>query len=152
MLMHRKTFVAAIFVAGLSVTGAWAATPADTIKTRQAEFKKLGRAMKGVNDELRKSSPNVAALRSNANAMAAVAGKVRGAFPRGTGPGAGVDTDARPVIWTNPGEFTKRMNVMVNATRGLQKAAASGDVARIKAAFPAVGGSCKGCHDTFRAD
>jgi cytochrome c556 len=150
--MPRKMLFVAIAAAGLSVSAAWAATPADTIKTRQAEFKKLGRAMKGVNDELRKSSPNVAELRGNANVMAGVADKVRRAFPRGTGPGAGAETDALPVIWTKNGEFTKKMNVMVNATRGLQKAAASGDVARIKAAFPAVGGSCKSCHDTFRAD
>lgn len=148
--MHRKTLFAAAVAAGLSVTAAWAATPSETISARQAEFKKLGRAMKGVNDELKKSSPDVGAIHANAKVMADVAGKVRGAFPRGTGPGAGVKTDALAVIWTNNGDFTKRMKGLADATRGLQSAAAGGDVAKIKAAFPAVGGSCKGCHDIFK--
>lgn len=150
--MYRKTILVTAIAAGLSVTAAWAATPKETISARQTEFKKMGRAMKGVNDQLKQSSPDVGVIRSNANVMAAVAGKVRHAFPRGTGPGAGAETEALPVIWTRNAEFTKRMNTMVNATRGLQKAAASGNVARIKAAFPAVGGSCKSCHDTFRGD
>jgi cytochrome c556 len=150
--MHRRLIAAALAAAGLSVTVAWAATPADTISARQANFKKMGRAMKGVNDQLKRSSPDVGAIRSNAAIMADVAGKVRHAFPRGTGPEAGVETEALPVIWSKNREFTSRMNTLVNATRGLQKAAATGSAAKIKAAFPAVGGSCKACHDTFRGD
>ena len=30
--------------------------------------------------------------------------------------------------------------------------AAGGNVAQIRAAVPAVGGSCKSCHDTFKGD
>jgi cytochrome c556 len=150
--MHRKTFVVAIVAAGLSVTAAWAATPADTISARQAEFKKMGRAMKGVNDQMKQSSPDIGTIRSNAAIMVGVADYVRHAFPRGTGPESGVKTDALPIIWTNNREFNKRMNGLVSATRGLQKAAASGDVAKVKAAFPAVGGACKGCHETFKDD
>jgi cytochrome c556 len=148
--MHRKTLIAVFAAAGLSVTAAWAATPADTISARQANFKKLGRAMKGVTDQMKQSSLDVQVVQANAKIMVDVAGKVRHAFPRGTGAEAGVETAALPIIWTDNGQFNTRMNTLASATRGLQKAAATGDVAKIKAAFPAVGGACKGCHDTFK--
>lgn len=148
--MHRKTVIAVFAAVGLSVSAAWAATPADTISARQANFKKMGRAMKGVSDQMKQSSPDAATIKSNADIMVDVAGKVRHAFPKGTGAEAGVETAALPIIWTDNKQFTTKMNGLASATKGLQKAAATGDMAKIKAAFPAVGGACKGCHDTFK--
>jgi len=148
--MNRKTLIVAALAAGLSVTAAWAATPAETVKARQANFKKMGRSMKAVSDQLKQSSPDVGVIRTNAAIMVDVAGKVRHAFPRGTGVEAGVETDALATIWSDNKQFVARMNTLAAATRGLQKAAASGNAQTIKAAFPAVGGSCKGCHDNFK--
>jgi cytochrome c556 len=148
--MHRKTWIAALVVAGLSATAAWAATPAETISARQQNFKQMGRAQKAIGDQLKQSAPDVATIRANAGILVQSAGRVHGGFPRGTGPEAGVKTVALPIIWQQSSQFRGKANQLVGAARAFQRAAAGGNVNAIKAAFPAVGGACKGCHDTFK--
>ena len=66
--------------------------------------------------------------------------------------GSNVDgSDALAVIWEDPEAFEAAIAKSVAATKAFVEAAESGDKARIGAAFRDVGGSCKGCHDTFRA-
>ena len=57
--------------------------------------------------------------------------------------------DAKPDVWNNWADFSKKMDNFVAATDDLAKAAASGGLA---AAQPKVQGAlqCKGCHDTYR--
>lgn len=148
--MHRKTWIAALVAAGVSATAAWAATPAETITARQANFKQMGRATKAVGDQLKQSAPDVGVIRTNAAILVQSAGRVHGGFPRGTGPETGVKMEALPIIWRQGRDFRAKAYQLVGATRGLQRAAAGGNVAAIKAAFPAVGGACKGCHDTYK--
>ena len=92
----------AVLAAGCAVLAcasmAVAATASDTIAARQANFKVMGKAMKGSFDELKQPSPS-----------------------------------------------------MVKAAQAYQQAAASGNLDAAKAALMQVGGTCKGCHDTFRA-
>jgi cytochrome c556 len=59
-------------------------------------------------------------------------------------------SDALPVIWEKPEEFAAAIEKAVAATQKFVEAAAGGDKAAIEAAFRDVGGSCRGCHDTFR--
>ena len=148
--MHRKTWIAALIAAGVTATAAWAATPAETISARQANFKQMGRASKAISDQLKQDAPDVAVIRTNAGVLVQSAGRVHGGFPRGTGPEAGVKTAALPIIWQQGRDFRAKANNLVNATRGLQRAAAGGQIAAIKAAYPAVGGACKACHDTYK--
>lgn len=136
----------------LPATGmvAVAATPAEVMKARHHNFENMGRAMKGLLDELRKRAPNLKAIQANANALAAATPRVGGDFPKGTGPESGRKTHALPAIWQRPAEFARAADAAVGATRNLQAAAASGDLARIKAAAGQAGGTCKACHDQFR--
>ena len=150
--MHHKTLVAAIAAAGLTATAAWAATPAQTITARQNNFKQMGRAQKALSDELKKPSPDLGVIRASANTIAGLAPQVNRWFPRGTGKESGAKTGALPAIWQQTARFNGGANQLVNASRGLQRAAAGGNVAQVRAAFPAVGGACKGCHDTFKGD
>jgi cytochrome c556 len=149
--MHRKTLVATLAAIGVSAT-AWAATPAETITARQNNFKQMGRAQKAIGDELKKPAPDVGVIRTNAGTIASLAPQVSRWFPRGTGKESGAKTGALPVIWQQTARFNTGANQLTNAARGLQRAAASGNVAQIRAAVPAVGGACKGCHDTFKGD
>jgi cytochrome c556 len=71
------------------------------------------------------------------------------AFPANSN-GAG-KTKAKPNIWTDQADFQMHMQQMIDRTAALQTAAKSGDEAGIKTAANAVGESCKGCHDKFRA-
>lgn len=150
--MKTKTMIAAALVAAASVTAAWAATPAETITARQNNFKQIGRAQKLIGDELRKPSPDVVVIRAQANTLAGLAPQVHRWFPRGTGKESGAKTGALPAIWQQTPLFNTKANQFTNAARGLQQAASRGNVDQIKAALPAVGGSCKGCHDTFKGD
>jgi cytochrome c556 len=128
-----------------------AAVP-EIIKARQAQFKSVGAAIKAVGDEVRKGDPAVAVIRTNATALHT---RLTGAthprnFPRGSGKASGVTTEAGPDIWTKPAEFAAKRRAALAATDALKKAAATGDIAKIRPAVGAVGAGCKGCHDQFR--
>lgn len=59
-------------------------------------------------------------------------------------------SDALPVIWEKPEEFNAAIEKLIAATQKFTTAAESGDKEAIATAFRDVGGSCRGCHDTFR--
>ena len=145
----------AVLAAGCAVLAcasmAVAATASDTIAARQANFKVMGKAMKGSFDELKQPSPSIEVFKTHADALAGAAVKVAAGFPAGTGPDAGVKTKALPAIGAKPDEFRADADKLVKAAQAYQQAAASGNLDAAKAALMQVGGTCKGCHDTFRA-
>jgi cytochrome c556 len=53
-------------------------------------------------------------------------------------------------VWSDRPAFTRRGGALLAAARALQDASRSGDIARIRTAFPAVGQACRACHDDFR--
>jgi len=127
-----------------------AAKPSPVFKLRHDNFEAMGRAMKGTFDEFKKPTPSVAVIQANAKVLAGAAIKVKGYFPKGTGPESGQKTEALPAIWERPADFTAAADRLVNATKAFQLAAATGDLTKIQPAAGAVGGSCKNCHDSFR--
>jgi cytochrome c556 len=60
-------------------------------------------------------------------------------------------SDALAVIWEDPDAFNAAIEKAEKATAAFVEATEDGDKAAITAAFREVGGSCKGCHDKFRA-
>jgi len=58
------------------------------------------------------------------------------------------ETHALPAIWTDPKGFEAAAGKWYAADQNMRKAT---DEASFKAAFPAVGDGCKGCHEKFRA-
>lgn len=147
--MPRKfVLVAAALISATAV----AATPAQTVAMRQNNFKQMGRAQKAISDELKKGSPDLGAIRANANTLAGLAPHVSRWFPRGSGKESRAKTGALPLIWQQTARFNASANQFVNAARGLQRAASAGNIAQIRAALPTVGGACKGCHDSFKGD
>lgn len=145
-----KTAALTAIVLPATAIVAIAAGPNPAFKLRHDNFEAMGRAMKGIGDELKKPAPNVALIQKNAGTLAAAAPRVKGYFPKGTGPEAGIKTEALPAIWQRPADFSAAADRLVGATKNLQMAAATGDLAKIQPAVGAVGQSCKGCHDTFR--
>ena len=150
-MFGKTTAIALGCVALTAGTLAFAATAGDAISARQANFKVIGKAMKGSFDEIKQPAPSIAVLKTNADALAGAAAKVAAAFPAGTGPEAGVKTQALPAIWAKPDEFRADADKLVKAAQSYQQAASSGSVDAAKAALMQVGGTCKGCHETFRA-
>lgn len=149
--MKSKLFACAAVLFAASGLAAVAASPAQTIQVRVANFKTMGKSMKAIGDQFRAPAPDMAAIKANANIIAGAAPKVGGYFPRGTGPESGVKTEALPAIWAKPADFRAAAAKLVNATRQLQAAANAGNIDQVKAEMGAVGGACKGCHDSFRA-
>lgn len=125
-------------------------SPKATIEARQANFKAIAKANKGVQDALKSPRPSVEALRANAAELQNASERIATLFPAGTGPEAGVTTEALPAIWQKPAAFTEAVNKHVAAVRALNAAAKGGDVAAIRTAADAIGPTCKGCHDQFR--
>lgn len=149
--MNSKRWALCVAMIVAVPAAGFAAAP-DTIKTRQANFKKMGAATKAIVDEMRKSDPSIAVIRTNAAGLDRAGSAALRAFPRGTGPASGVKTDALPAIWTKPAEFRAARQKFESASRAFNRAAASGDIAQVRTAFGALGASCKGCHDQFRAE
>jgi cytochrome c556 len=124
---------------------------AESIRARQTHYNQIGRAMKGINDELKAGSPSVRAIQGHAAQMRRFAPQIHGWFPAGSGSEAGLKTRAKREIWSDPQGFRRAAQAFVNATRQFDAVARRGDVKAIRAAVPALGAACKGCHDRFRA-
>ena len=133
----------------VALTGA--ATAAGVISARQGNYKQIGKANKAINDELRKPAPAIAVIQANAVILDTLAPRIPSWFPKGTGPEAGVKTAALPAIWQRNPEFQAAARNFAIAAHNFRAAAASGDMNRVRAALPAVGTSCRSCHETFRA-
>lgn len=72
------------------------------------------------------------------------------AFQAGSDKGA--PTRAKPEIWKDNDKFTAARDKMDAEVTKLAAAVKGGKLDDIKAAFGPTGGSCKGCHDDFRAE
>lgn len=146
-----RSAVLALSLAATGASLAIAASPADTIAARQANFKKMGGAMKVIKDELA-GGADKAKMVGAARTIAAMARAQGPLFPKGTGPGAGVKTDALPAIWTDRVTFDGHARKLIAEADKLVAVAGSGNAAAVGAQFKAVGGTCGGCHKAFRAD
>ena len=142
----------AITLVSIACAG-YAASPAVSaaVSARQAAFKEIGGAFKTVNDEIKSGRPDWNTVRSSARNLETRATAVVRYFPRGSGPQAGVRTRALPAIWTDAATFTRLQTEFAANARALSAAAAAGNATDLAAARTALGGSCKACHDRFRA-
>jgi len=144
-------FIAALAAVLAGGAVAVAASPAETIAARQANFKKMGGAMKALKDELG-GGADKAKLLAAARTLSATARLQGGLFPAGTGPGSGVKTDALPAIWAQKSTFDAAAAKLVSEADKLAGLAGSGNTAAVLAQFKAVGGACAACHKQFRAE
>ncbi|MDO9430171.1 MAG: cytochrome c [Phenylobacterium sp.] len=151
---HAKTSRAAIaLVLALTATGALAASAAETaIATRQAGYKKMGGAFKAINEELKKASPDMKLIAANSAVVNTQAQQIPKWFPKGSGSEAGFKTKAKPAIWTEPAKFAAAGGALQAEAGKLQTFAAAGNLDAVKTQVRAVGGTCKSCHDAYRAE
>ena len=92
------------------------------------------------------SYDNQAVIERANNLVALASIDVTKAFPEGSEQGT---TRAKPEIWQNRDDFASKFEAMGSAVNKLAQAqAVRADVAK---AVGAVGESCKGCHDDYKA-
>lgn len=137
----------------LTATLAVAAPPAATaIATRQANFKKMGGAMKVLKDQLASGTISKPQAVAAAKTLASIGRQQSALFPAGSGASSGVKTDALPAIWTNKAAFDSGWKTYLAQADKLVAVAGTGNADAIGAQFKAVGGTCGSCHKQFRAD
>ena len=131
-----------------------AAAPSATavIAAREAGFKKMGKAMKALSEQLKSGAPSQKIMQDAALVIAVTAPKQGKLFPAGSGPAPGVKTEALPAIWTNRAEFDAKMAALVTESGKLVAATKTGNAAAIGAQFKATGATCGACHKQFRED
>lgn len=149
--MKRHTpWIAAGLMAATFATAALAADMAGLIKDRQAHYKEIGKAAKGVNDALKTGAPDLAAIRAAAKTIDALAPQLPSWFPAGSGPEAGVKTTAKADIWSKSAEFKKDAAAFAAEAHKFNAVAAGGDLNAIRTEYAALGNTCKTCHQSFR--
>lgn len=142
--------VLAVAACGLVAAPVLAAGGGDQVRARIAGFRQIGAAYKSVNDGLRAN--DLAKVRQAAGQLGGLAHGLYGWFPRGSGPQPGVKTAARPEIWTRAPQFRAAQDGFARQVQAFQRVAAGGDVNAIRVEARKLGGTCKGCHDSFKVE
>lgn len=122
---------------------------AQQVKLRQAAFTVLGAQMSQMGAMAAGRVPyDAKAFRLAAERAAFMGTIVPDLFPAGSEGGK-----AKGDLWKNSAEFQKLMSDMGSKTAALAAAAAKGEsFDALKPLFGAAGGSCKACHDKYKAD
>ena len=145
----RSLVVAAALVVVPAAGFAQDARVAQQVKLRQAAFTVLGAQMSQMGAMAAGRAPyDAKAFRLAAERAAFMATIVPDLFPTGS-----VGGKVKDELWQNSADFQKLMSDMKSKTAALSAAAAKGEsFDALKPLFGAAGGSCKACHDKYKAD
>lgn len=140
---------------GLVATAADKGPHDDAIKGRQAMFQIYGFNMGILSAMAKEKMAYDAALASEAaaNLDAAANFGQSAMWPAGSDneTAGNADTRALPAIWNTYPEVVEKSDALKEATAVLASQAGEG-LGALQGAIGDVGGSCKGCHDDFRAE
>ncbi|MES9882059.1 MAG: cytochrome c [Sedimenticola sp.] len=144
--MKRSAFLigltSLVFAAGLQAHGSPLEYRQGAMNLLAWNMKPMGRMVKG------EMSFDKAVFKRHADDLTAVVHlDLLSGFPDDSDSG---ETDALPDIWLDFEDFTAKYRDMQKAAKTLSKAAAGGDMEKIKPAFGALGKSCKACHKPYR--
>lgn len=135
-------------VAALAVVASAVQAQQDAIAKRKEFMKAVGAASKQSNEMIKGEKPfdgkaAAEALTKVATGWDAFAKN----YPKGTETGG--ETTASPKIWENFKDFDEKGQAMAKAAKTVAAEAGKG-LDAFKAAWPQVGGTCKGCHEVYR--
>lgn len=154
--MKISKLVCAVVALGVAASAGAQMKPEDQIKVRKSGYSFMAWNMGKIKAQTidNPGSFNKDQVQAAANAIAAIANSGMGAL---FGPGTDKDvgnqkTRVKPEFFQKPDEVRKLAMAFMHETNELQKVAATGDAAAIKAQFGKTGESCKACHDKFRKD
>jgi cytochrome c556 len=142
-------------VLALAALAATVATPAsaqfakseDAIKYRQGSLFVMGQHFSRLGAMANGRVPfDAKVAQENADIVASMARLPWAGFGAGTEGGK-----AQPAIWKEQAKFKEHADKLEADTDKLAAAAKTGDLAALKAAFGNAAGSCKACHDAYRA-
>lgn len=153
----KAMMISALAGAVLASTAAQAQLkPEEQVEIRQAGYQFMAWNMGKIKAQVidGKEPYDQAKVAAAANAIAAIANSGMGALysPDTTTAQLGKQTRLKPEFFDNLEEAGRIGGEFVKNANQLASVAAGNDQAAIKKAFGDVGGSCKSCHDKFRAD
>ena len=120
------------------------------MKSRHDGMHAIGDATKAIHRALG-GSPDLPTVRVNAAKIAELSQQASVWFPAGTGPDV-AKTRAKPDIWQSSEDFGSKLRTFQRAAAAFNAAARGNDVAAMNARFGDLGGTCKACHDKYRAE
>ena len=149
----RRSHVAASILLCFAATAIAGPAEVAQIKPRQDKLRDMGGALKAITDELKKPKvdwdnviiPNAATIKQRSAYLL-------NWFPKGSGPEAGVKTNALPAIWQKNDDFTKTGKAMQAEAIKLDQVANSRNLDALRTEAVTMGKACKACHDKFRED
>lgn len=140
---------AATLLAVAAPASAQFAKPEDAIKYRQSALSLMGthfgRIGAMANGKIAFDAKSAA---DNAEIVAEMAKLPWVAF--GPGSDKGVNTKAKPEIWSEQAKFKEHNDKLVLETGKLATASKTGNLDALKTAFASTADTCKSCHDAFR--
>jgi cytochrome c556 len=149
--MIRRLLLLSILAATTSGAAAQSASPERAIGYRQDVFGLIGWNFSAIGDMVRERKPwDAAEVTRRAERVAQLSKMTDEGFPPGSDTGA--TTDAKAAIWENLADFNTKMEDFRREAAALATIAAGGDQAATKAQFAKTGGTCKACHDEYKAD
>lgn len=146
MLITLSSILAAASMSAI----AQGATPAETIKSRQQGLKAMGEAMKTIKDQLDSDKPDAASIRAAGAKVKTGSDSFSTWFPKGTGPEVGVETAAKPGIWSDPDDFAEKLKAFQTEAAKLTALTDSGDIEGLRSQSRKLSKACAACHDTYR--
>ncbi len=149
-----KVIVSLVLSAAAVVFAAPAAAqfqkPEDAVKYRQSALTVMANSFGRIGAMVNGRIPfDAKAAQDNAHIVATLSTLPWAGFAANT---EAIKSKAKPEIWKEQAKFKESSDKMIDAAAKLEAAAKTGNLDTIKTAFGAVGGSCKACHDAFRAE
>lgn len=119
------------------------------IEQRQAGMKRIGSSMKTLVGFSKGDVADPAQARQAAATIHGLARQLPGWWPAGTAAGVG-KSKAKPEIWQQRRQFSQRAAALRAAAAAMERAAGTGDKAKVGEQVKTLGGTCKGCHDLYQ--
>jgi len=117
---------------------------------RHENYEEIGKAMKGITEQLKSNNPSLADIRRHADLIARYAPQVVSWFPPGSGPETGRRTRAKAEIWQDFETFRQRAQAFEAEAANFSRVSQTTDVEGMRAARAELANACKNCHDRFR--
>jgi cytochrome c556 len=146
LLTCALTAGALIFGAVTFASGVHAAE--DSLKVRKEGFEASKKSF-GAIKKILEDGADLSGAATPAQSLNTFAKQIPTLFPAGSDKG---ETKAKAAIWSNQADFGVKAQAFEAESAKLIQAVASGDKAVVQKQFGAVGGTCKGCHETYRSE
>ena len=148
MKFRKARLVSGLAFALPMLASAHSGDHADPVEYRRAGFYMIGWHFEPMAAMIKGEKPmDPKAFATHATAVANVAPLLAEGFANGPHKGK---TAAKPAIWKNYADFSKKMKAFEEESQRLAEVAQGGETGQVKEQFMKTAQTCKACHDDYR--